>query len=134
MTESESTVLEPFKIELEDDNSSTQIEEVDLEGINRAQVILENARKKVRSEKAVSLYCDLTFISPTSCVVERLFSQAKLVLNDHRRHMNVANFENTLFLRTNKKFWDLQDISQALNMTTEEEQAMTEKLPEGIEF
>jgi hypothetical protein len=95
MTVQETIAMEPFLIKQEDDESSdaSSSEELNLMNHNRAEALIQTARKRAKLElKSESEYINLGFISPTSCIVERLFSQAKLVLNDHRRHMNVSNF------------------------------------------
>ena len=42
----------------------------------------------------------------------RLFSRAKMVLSDHRMNILPVNLEETLFLYTNKPFWDIDVISK----------------------
>ena len=49
----------------------------------------------------------MEWLNPTSNVVERLFSWAKMVLSDHRMSMLPINFEETLFLYINERFWDI---------------------------
>ena len=57
-------------------------------------------------------YQPMEWLNPTSNVVERLFSRAKMVLSDHRMSMLPMNFGKTLFLYINKRFWDIDVISQ----------------------
>jgi len=64
-------------------------------------------RNKKRKVSAGSKYIDLTWIPPTSNIVERLFSAARLVLTDYRKSMDDYSFECLMFLKTNKNFWDL---------------------------
>ena len=45
-------------------------------------------------------------VSPTSNIVERLFSVAKNVLSDNRKRMPPYHLELLLFLRCNKSLWD----------------------------
>jgi hypothetical protein len=132
MSADERNAIGHLLIKHSDDDSEAESEVLEPITHNRAAALLESARKKGKSEKYESEYINLEFISPTSCIVERFFSQAKLVLNDHRRHMNVDNFENTLFLKSNKDFWDVQEVCRAINMSLEEETSMKANLPEGI--
>ena len=54
----------------------------------------------------------MEWLNPTSNEVERLFSQAKTVLSDHRMSMLPMNLEETLFLYINQRFWDIDIISK----------------------
>ena len=54
----------------------------------------------------------MEWLNPTSNVVERLFSRAKMVLSDHRMNIPPVNLEETLFLYINKPFWDIDVISK----------------------
>ena len=57
-------------------------------------------------------YQPMEWLNPTSNVVERLFSGAKIVLSDHRMSMLPMNLEETLFLYINVRFWDIDVISK----------------------
>jgi hypothetical protein len=56
-----------------------------------------------------SQYIDTLFISPTSNVVERLFSQAKHVYLDLRRRITLDHLETVIFL-INRSFWSIDDL------------------------
>ena len=73
---------------------------------NRALLMAKN-RKEINYE-----YQPMEWLNPTSNVVERLFSRAKMVLSDHRMSMLPLNFEETLFLYINERFWDINVISK----------------------
>ena len=68
----------------------------------------EKVRKVVETEK----YIDLNFISPTSCIVERLFSQAKMILTPKRCAMTLEHLETQLFLKINIRFWDKSTVAK----------------------
>ena len=55
-------------------------------------------------------YQPMEWLNPTSNVVKRLFSRAKIVFSDHRMSMLPVNLEETLFLY--KRFWDIDVISK----------------------
>eukprot|EP01038_Epipyxis_sp_PR26KG_P016908 gene16908-23203_t len=57
-------------------------------------------------------YGTLLHVVPTSCDVERLFSQCKLVLTDHRRSMHPKTFEQIMILKINSHLWDLNTVSE----------------------
>ena len=63
-------------------------------------------------------FIDMTFIPPTSNIVERLFSAARLILTDYRKSMSPYTFELSpytfecvMFLKSNRKLWDASLVS-----------------------
>jgi len=75
------------------------------------------ARKK---PKITSEYTNLDWIPPTSNVVERLFSLARLTFTDYRKATLPENLESTLFLKINADLWDIQTLASL--MTSDKEQ------------
>jgi hypothetical protein len=67
---------------------------------------------KKRRKVSSSEFIDLSFIPPTSNIVERLFSAARLVLTDYRKCMSPYTFECVMFLKVNREFWDASLISK----------------------
>ena len=61
------------------------------------------AAKRVKT----SNYRHFDHVSATSNVVERLFSQAKLVMTPERRGMDPSTLESILMLRFNRDLWDI---------------------------
>ena len=72
------------------------------------QKALKNKRRKVVHGE----YLNLNFVPPTSNVVERLFSNARLVLTDYRKSMTPYTFECVMFLKINRNFWDLDLVAK----------------------
>src|SRR6476620_8166040 len=72
-----------------------------------------NAAKALKKKKKVSKneYVDVRFIPPTSNIVERLFSAARLVLTDYQKCMSLYTFECIMFLMVNKTLWDSSLVS-----------------------
>jgi hypothetical protein len=70
---------------------------------------VRNKKKKVQQE-----FVNLGFVSPTSNVVERLFSAARMVLTDYRKSMSPYSFECVMFLKTNRALWTVHDINSLL--------------------
>lgn len=66
--------------------------------------------KRQRTVVSCSSYYDLRFIPPTSNVVERLFSNARLVLTDYRKSMTPYSFECVMFLKCNRKQWNISTV------------------------
>ena len=73
----------------------------------------ERALKRVRVQDKI--YQDVSFICPTSNVVERLFSTAKFVFSDLRRSLLPRNLEILLFLKLNRNLWDLGLVGKVVN-------------------
>ena len=63
----------------------------------------------------------LTWICPTSDIVERFFSKAKLVLTDLRKSMLPVTLESILFLKVHMEVWaNTSFVSKALRGEDEE--------------
>jgi len=75
-----------------------------LESITRR----EHDRAAGRDE--MSPYVDCDFICGSAAEVERLWSTARYILTSQRRSMTPLVFEVLLFLKTNQRFWDHDDI------------------------
>ena len=56
----------------------------------------------------------LCWVKPTSNIVERLFSKAKLVVNSQRNSMIPSTLEENLFRFVNKCFWDAVLVNELL--------------------
>jgi hypothetical protein len=88
-------------------------EALDEEDLSFAERVLKRQRKE--EKKSTSKYIDTTFLLPTSCVVERLFSMAKRVFNLHRRSMTPKTLEALLFLNQNRSLWNMATIASIVN-------------------
>jgi hypothetical protein len=64
------------------------------------QKALKNKRRKIVHGE----YLNLNFVPPTSNVVERLFSNARLVLTEYRKSMTPYTFECVMFLKSTGTF------------------------------
>jgi hypothetical protein len=65
------------------------------------------AALKTKKRKIVACpYVDVSHIPPTSNLVERLFSSARLVLTDYRKSMTPYTFECVMFLKFNRHYWE----------------------------
>ena len=56
-------------------------------------------------------YEDATFISPTSNVVEKLFSVARAVLTYQRGNLTAFHFRMQLFLHINRELWEAELVN-----------------------
>ncbi len=57
----------------------------------------------------------LEWIPGTAYIIERFFSQAKQVSDDKRNSILPVSFESQMFLKINRKSWDLETINMLLN-------------------
>jgi hypothetical protein len=100
----ESEILEPFRSK-NNPNSGSGPSPVKPDTPYALQA-LKKKRKVVNAE-----FIDLSFIPPTSNIVERLFSASRLVLTDYRKSMSPYTFECVMFLKSNRKLWDASLVS-----------------------
>ncbi|KAH9150177.1 hypothetical protein AeNC1_019328 [Aphanomyces euteiches] len=98
---------------VKEDVSSSNIEVVARR--SNADGLLMEKRRRIE-ESSLNCYMDLKFIPPTSNLVERLFSRAKLVKSDRRMRMLPIHLEMLTFLSSNKRFWGLGQVEQAMEM------------------
>ncbi|OQR85775.1 hypothetical protein ACHHYP_11401 [Achlya hypogyna] len=71
------------------------------------------SRKKQRLTKAN--YIDFGFLASTSNTAELLFSSCKIVLEALRMSMSPLTFEAIMFLKFNRKHWNVQTVAYAVN-------------------
>ncbi len=108
LTEEEKQSLEPFK--------RTIMQSPATESPEKAKGLLNQAMQRNKRRKvSVSEYVNLKFIPPTSNIAERLFSNARLVLTDYRKSMDPYTFECLMFLKSNRKYWDLGLVANVVN-------------------
>jgi hypothetical protein len=53
-------------------------------------------------------------ILPTTNIVERLFSRAKIVMTDLRQSMTPRHLELLMMLRLNRSLWDVDAVELAI--------------------
>ena len=58
-------------------------------------------------------YVDVQWVKAGSVIVERQFSQSKLVYTDLRKSMLPINLEMLMFLKANLHLWDLALVAKA---------------------
>lgn len=79
-----------------------EIEELD----EYSQALKANeANKRQRVERNESAYLPCPHIIPTSNICERLFSNAKAIMTDYRKHMSPFHLEMLLYIKINHRFW-----------------------------
>ena len=76
--------------------------------------MMQSGKKRMsRDTKLDSNYIDCTFLSPTTVIVETLFSRCSRVLTSDRRRMEPRLFEAIICLRENIDWWDI-DLVQSM--------------------
>jgi len=113
MTETEADKVRFLRI----DDVATELPVVQRENCTLA----ERALKRRRLEQQETRYVDTRFLLPTSNCCERLFSEAGHILNEKRRGMLPANFENQMYLKQNREFWGLSEVMKVLQEQDAEE-------------
>lgn len=103
MDAAEVVAMEKFLILPADDNL-VAMEEIDPNEDN-FEAQLKRARREIPVVSNTK-YMELSFIKPDTCVVERLFSQAKKVWIESRKSMTPAHMELLLVLKCNRDLWD----------------------------
>ena len=67
------------------------------------------------------MYIDCKFLEPTSNRVERFFSAAGYSYSDYRQNMTHVHFEEQMFLKFNKLYWDKKSVENAVREVGNEE-------------
>ena len=81
------------------------------------------AEQRVKRSRINGQIRPMTHLSPTSNIVERLFSNAKLIMTDQRRSMDPSTLETILMLKLNKDLWDARDIERIRRQAADERAA-----------
>ncbi|RHY86780.1 hypothetical protein DYB37_007680 [Aphanomyces astaci] len=81
-----------------------------------AMDILRVKRVKVAAHVVMG-YEDLLCVLPTSNIVERMFSKAKLVFAPLRQRMTPESLEITMFLGANRAYWNVTTVEEARRST-----------------
>ena len=72
------------------------------------------------------LYCSVSYVTPTSNVVERLFSVCKNTMSDRRKYMGPECLEASVILRVNSDFW-LREASALMQVILNKESEAAKK-------
>ena len=106
LSRAEATAIQVYKIS-ESDEDENEIVTPPIRVRSLAEEALEKAyaAKNARITTKASKYHSMNHAVPTSNVVERLLSRAKLVMTDQRKIMAPYCLELLLILRCNKFLW-----------------------------
>ena len=87
------------------------------------EIALAVQASKSEAVRISSGYRSTLHVSPTSNIVERVFSRASIVMRPHRRLMDPSTCEMLIMLRCNKSMWSrktLQDIIDKKTLASRE--------------
>lgn len=90
---------------------------LDLDPKGYAAKVIQDKRQRL-CEPVDNPYMDLRFILPTSNIVERVFSKAKLVYSDRRQRLMPVTFEAIMFLAVNRHLWDASMVEETIRQST----------------
>ena len=94
--------------------TTTEEKEDEQQDLSYAQKIMRHGERQKKQRTSVSKYRSTRHVSSTSNIVERINSQAKLVLSDRRSSMSPDTLNMILILKANKSLWPneltIQDI------------------------
>ena len=116
MQNPESTPLTPDE---EEAISNFRIEPLNRNNESAANELL-SPTEKARKAKRMRVTSNPTFrpvshVRPTSNIVERLFSQAKYIMSDHRKHMDPDHLNELIILKFHKASWNAATIQKCLD-------------------
>ena len=80
-----------------------------------AHRILSEAEQNKRQRTDTSKYRTTIHVLPQSNLCERLFSNAKIIMADRRKHMKPQTLNDALLLKANRQFWSACVIQDILN-------------------
>jgi hypothetical protein len=87
-------------------------EEIDLSFLD--ETLNDAAAESAKRHKKSCPYRSMDHISPTSNIVERLFSRCGIIMRPHRRLMDPSTLEMLIMLRFNKDLWDAREVDIVL--------------------
>jgi hypothetical protein len=79
----------------------------------KSRAVAERRKCQRRQSVEQDQYINCDYILGSVAEVERLWSLAKYVLQDHRSSMSLMNLEAILFLKVNSEYWDLTTVDEA---------------------
>jgi hypothetical protein len=117
LTHREKESIAAFRVDVHDGDAA---EEEEKEGEEKqqdkvAQQIMRGANELKQKKHKAAVYRSMSHISPTSNLVERLFSAAKHVATVTRSRMDPSTLELLLILKCNSDLWDAATLDAILN-------------------
>ena len=102
------------------------IDGADVDPLSFLDETLEEASAEcAKRQKKACPYRSMDHITPTSNIVERLFSRCGIIMRPHRRLMDPSTLEMLIMLRFNKDLWDSRDVDEIMKRMERELTAPT---------
>ncbi len=95
-------------------NTAVLVSETSEEEERSSSIMESIARKRRKLGEETVKYIDASFICGSAAKVERLWSQATYILQNHRKASTPMLAEAILFFKTNKSYWDLSTVCEAM--------------------
>ena len=123
-----------FRIDSTAEGDDNDDEDDDADGsINFLDETLDDAAEESsKRQKKACPYRSLDHISPTSNIVERLFSRCGIIMRPHRRLMDPSTLEMLIMLRFNKDLWDAREVNDVMKRIEPEPAASIEDAPTPV--
>lgn len=78
--------------------------------------MLKKRKADALDVRGESMYLDLCYIPTGSVSVESMFSISKYVVMNHRQSFRPRTLEMLMYLKLNRRFWDVESVQEALAM------------------
>ena len=114
LTPTEKRAIKRFLI-TETNNDESDESDADQPTLSFAERSRQSSLEKKRKRATESKYRPMNHVSPTTCLVERLFSRAKLIMTDHRKSMSSYHLELILCLLFHRQWWSAATIDEIIN-------------------
>jgi len=117
LTEDEKIAMRPFLVrDVEDDaeedaQSQSEDDEEDADGWAQRTI----SKNKKQKKEIIGEYIPIKWIPCGTCEVERLFSTCKNIYSAKRQNMTPETMEILLYLRVNRKYWDVNLVQNVVN-------------------
>ena len=103
--------MDSFHVDGQTENDSSDSEQEELGPIER---VLKDAAYFKELNQMKSKYRSTAHVSPTSNIVERLFSLSKDIMRPNMRQMDPSTLDSRLMLRLNKDLWSVHTLQKCL--------------------
>ena len=105
-----------FLISTAEEEEEEGDEEIDLSFLD--ETLNDAAAESAKRHKKSCPNRSMDHISPTSNIVERLFSRCGIIMRPHRRLMDPSTLEMLIMLRFNKDLWGAREVDIVLKRAT----------------
>jgi hypothetical protein len=92
-----------------------------------ADRVLSVALQDKRQRTDTSKYRTTIHVLPQSNICERLFSHAKIIMSDRRKHMKPQTLNDVLLLKASQQYWSPELIQEILNLNAGDEEDKDEE-------